>query len=234
MANTAKMMTTERRQRDSRLLALEDSIAQYELSRSVGLQRVASGDVTLETAREFARQYYPVCLEFPIFLALCISRIYDQSARMLLVENLYEEHGELDLAKAHPVLFRHFVEAVGCDPVLVGRARKGSIAEKLIVRYTENCSSVREHVALAYLYSFEKHFSAANDCLARGLRKAKLVPEDRLIFFDIHAVHDVKHAAQLQEALLRVTCTEQHWREVCNAAEESAEVLSEFFKTVFG
>jgi pyrroloquinoline quinone (PQQ) biosynthesis protein C len=223
----------ERRQRESRISALEDAIKGYELSRSVGLQRVAKGDVTLETAREFARQYYPICLEFPIFLALCISRVYDQSARALLVENLYEEHGELDLTKAHPELFREFVEAVGLDPLLVSRARKGSVSEMLIRRYTENCSSVREHIALAYMYSFEKNFSGANACLAKGLRGVALVPEPKLIFFDVHAVHDIKHAAQLQEALLRITCTAQHWREVCDAAEESAATLYEFFDTVF-
>jgi hypothetical protein len=47
-------------------------------------------------------------------------------------------------------------------------------------------------------------------------------------------VHDVKHALQLQEALLRVTCTTQHWREVCDAAEESAETLYGFFDAIFG
>jgi pyrroloquinoline-quinone synthase len=230
---TPPVFPRERRQRESRLLALEDSIAAYELTKSPGLQRVATGDVTVETARELARHYYPVCLEFPTFLALCISRVHDLKARMLLVENLYEEHGELDITKAHPELFRAYVEAIGHDPELVSRARKGSVAEQLIVRYTENCSSVREHVALAYLYSFEKHFSSANDAIARGLRKAGLVPEEALIFFDVHAVHDVKHAAQLREALLRVTCTSQHWREVCDAAEESAETLYTFFDSVF-
>lgn len=227
------MPPVERRQRDSRLAALDEAIARWELSAMPGLQRVRRGDVTMETARQFAREYYPVCIEFPIFLALCISRVYDQSARALLVENLYEEHGELDLTKAHPVLFKRFVEAVGLDPNIVDRARKGSIAERLIGPYTENCSSVREHIALSYLYSFEKHFSAANAAIAEGFRIARIAPDESLVFFDVHAVHDVKHASQLQEALLRITCTEQHWREVCDAAEESAETLYNFFAAVF-
>ena len=75
---------------------------------------------------------------------------------------------------------------------------------------------------------------AGHECLARGLRTAGFLPEESLVFFDVHSVHDVKHAAQLQEALLRVTCTAQHLREVCDAAEESAETLYNFFESVFG
>lgn len=92
-------------------------ILEYVVSKSEALQRFAKGSSANKSiALSLAREFQPFCFEFPLFLAAAISHIRDDKSRLLLVSNLYEEHGNLELDRFHPALFRKFMQGVGVDP----------------------------------------------------------------------------------------------------------------------
>src|SRR5574341_1461456 len=92
-------------------------ILEYSIPKSAAMQRFASGDAPHESiALSLAREFQPFCFEFPLFLAAAISHIRDGRSRLLLVSNLYEEHGNLDIERLHPALFRKFMHGLGVEP----------------------------------------------------------------------------------------------------------------------
>ena len=101
---------------------LDRVVLEYAIPRSDAMQRFARGETRSDaTARTLATEFYAFSHEFPLFLAAAISHVRDEASRLLLVHNLYEEHGNLELDRVHPKLFRQFVEGLGLQSAALER-----------------------------------------------------------------------------------------------------------------
>lgn len=63
---------------------LDRRVLAHAIPGSEAIQRFARGDVQIGAAVALAREYYPVCLEFLLFLATAISHVRDERTRVLL------------------------------------------------------------------------------------------------------------------------------------------------------
>jgi pyrroloquinoline quinone (PQQ) biosynthesis protein C len=203
-------------------------ILEYAVSKSQPLRQFAEGNSSNKSiALSLAREFQPFCFEFPLFLAAAISHIRDDKSRLLLVSNLYEEHGDLELDRFHPVLFRKFMSGVGveADSLELDPASPGVQAAE---RVTAICREGPAYKALATLYAIELSFAPICDVIVAGLKHLKLSAEAEH-FWILHSGADVEHAEQLRKALLTVCRSPEEWR----SAVELAGEISQMFFTLF-
>ncbi len=185
----------------------------------------------INAAIALAREYCPVCLEFPLFLAAAISHVRQERTRLLLVGNLYEEHGDLDPARTHPALFRQYIRALGLEPDALATPITDSPGARVVERFRTVCREGPDYRALAMLYAFETLFSPACAMVVSGLRHLPLTPGAPL-FFEVHAVADVAHAEQLRVALFAACRSEEEWRVAVETAGEASRLLYILFDSV--
>ncbi len=195
------------------------------------LNIMSSGKVEKHAYAYFAKHYHPIAKIFQQLLAALISKSDNEEVRIILVENLYEECGNLDISKSHVELFSRFVRSLGLsDKDTVTSEDQSSVL------YLENlkhiCFNEPIHKGLAVLYIFEKTFCHICKMISDGLRKQRLVTDDNLEFFDIHAVVDVKHSEQLMQALSMECVDDESWGEAVEAAAENASLMHAFYNSI--
>jgi pyrroloquinoline-quinone synthase len=205
-----------------------DALVQgWSIDRSAAMQRFARGEGRgREVAETLAREFYSFCIDFPLFLAAAISHVRDEQARMFLVANLYEEHGELDASRIHPELFRNFVRAIGLDPNDLSVTVPGSIGAEAAAHVMDICRQGPAHRALAALYAIELLFGPICDLLARGLEQLAY-GEQATHFFVLHSGADVVHSEQLRSALARSCRSEA---DLFDAAAIAVDVACMFYR----
>lgn len=219
-------------QSENRSEEIREKVLQFSIDKSVPFAQMTSSGLTMKAAQAVAKQYYPVNFAFPLFLAAAISHTPNDVARILLVDNLYEEHGSSKLEDSHTRLFEHFIRAVGLNPEECRVAPSGSPEEETVNQYNRLCYSGEQHQALAVLYAFEELFSPISEAISQGLKKSNILPEKDFTFFPLHGVVDIEHARKLREALLAVVSTDTEWAEALEAATIGAKTLSTLFDTI--
>ena len=138
---------------------LDRVVLEYAIPRSDAMQRFARGETRSDvTARTLATEFYAFSHEFPLFLAAAISHVRDEASRLLLVHNLYEEHGNLELDRVHPKLFRQFVVGMGLQPAALERYDQRTAGVQAAEWVTQICRTGPAHRALGAIYVTELLF----------------------------------------------------------------------------
>lgn len=207
-------------------------ILRYAIPKSAAIQSFAAGKIPREaTARAIAGEFFPFSEEFPLFLSAAISHVRDEPARMLLVHNLYEEHGNLAGAdRMHPALFRAFCRGVGLTTEKLegqGPLAPGVQAAHMVMEICRRGPATR---AVAALYPIELMFGPTCDIVISGLKHLHLSP-DAMDYWFIHSSSGVEleHAEQMRQALFRSCKTEADWEEAVGVAEDVAQTFFELF-----
>jgi pyrroloquinoline quinone (PQQ) biosynthesis protein C len=216
---------------------LDDRILRYAPSNSDAMRRCAADGMTRAVAEALARAYYPVSRRFPMFLAATISHIEDEETRLKLVENLSEEHGNLEIHFTHDALFRRYARALGVEPASVREAAPDSPTSRLLEHFETMCRGGPDYRALAMECAFETLFSPVSLMMADGLRRSGLVTDDAVVFFDLHGLADVAHSAEIRVALIRCVdasggSTGSVWDETLEIAEAGARLTFELFDSI--
>jgi pyrroloquinoline quinone (PQQ) biosynthesis protein C len=208
---------------------IDRAILDYAVHRSAAMQRFAAGGARSDSiALSLAQEFYHLCREFPLFLAAAISHVQDDESRLLLVSNLYEEHGNLDIERLHPALFRQFIRSMGLEPAVIEKVTEGSPGVEAAQTVTMICREGPAIRALATLYAIELWFGPACDMVLEGLRPLALSSEATR-FFVVHSGADIVHSAQLRKALFKVCKTADEWRTAVNTAAEASYLFYTLF-----
>ena len=208
---------------------IDRAILEWAVDRSDAMRKFASGEATSNSiALSLAHEFYPLCREFPLFLAAAISHVKDDESRLLLVSNLYEEHGDLDIERLHPALFRQFIRAMGLEPAVIDQITEGSPGVEAAQTLTTICRQGPAVRALATLYAIELWFGPACDMVISGLRPLALSSEGTR-FFVVHSGADIVHSQQLRKALLKVCQKPDEWRLAVQTAAEASRMFFTLF-----
>ena len=148
------------------------------------------GELSLDTLREYSRQYYHFEVNFPRYVAGAYSRILEPRDRRVLLENLVDEEGR---SPTHPELWRDFARAIGVGSLAY---RPAAATRELMTVYERHALGVSAPAALGALYAYESQFPAVAAEKSRGLRahygiRSRAAHE----FFRVHTVADVEHSA---------------------------------------
>lgn len=177
----------------------------------------SEGQLSKDTLKSYAGQYFRQVSSFPRFLSAVHSRCPEISARKVLLENLVDEelHGT-----DHPELWMQFAEGLGAlrHEVLNETALPETAA---MVSTFEDLASRSWKDGLCALYAYEAQVPAVSKSKIDGLQKFYGVNDDRTLeFFKAHMKYDVAHSdavASLIDAHAEPEAAKQATREAADA-----------------
>ncbi|MFN2615071.1 MAG: CADD family putative folate metabolism protein [Actinomycetota bacterium] len=182
----------------------------------------SKGELSIETLREYAKQYYNHVAAFPRYISAIHTQTEDLRARQYLLDNLNdEERGD----ENHPELWLRFAEALGCTRDDVRTA--DLLPETTACNETfKNITSSRGSIAgVAALYAYEAMIPAVSVSKIEGLRAFYGIDSDEALrFFDVHIEVDGWHADVARTLLAEATASEQE--AALDAASESLDAIN--------
>ena len=199
------------------------------------IQDFAQGRVPKENLARFAASYCFQVDNFKRFVAQVYANAEPRDVRELMLENLWEEHGEGDPSRDHTALVAKFGRALGADIDDVYAVEPIAEGREWIDRILRVCREEEFVVGLAAI-SFGIEFRTQTMAfLGQIYRDQYGLSEDDLEFFFMHLEADEEHAGRAIE-LVRKYCTTEEQLERCKAGVrevlEATKVLAEGMERV--
>ena len=166
------------------------------------LKRIEDASLDKIQLQYFAKQYDVYCKHFPRFLAACAANITDDTTRMPIVENLWEEHGEGKLEGSHRILYENFMDGMGISRV----AQKEIVPLPTTTICCENllnlCHDGHFLESLGALGPGTEFFTNEEySIILRGLQKYDFLSEEDVKFWAVHISLDEHHYSEMLEAI---------------------------------
>jgi pyrroloquinoline-quinone synthase len=194
------------------------------------LARCRAGQLTLPEVQVLAVQMYKFSKEFNRILAGILSRCPDESAQHVIVDNLFDEMGQGDLGQAHPELFRRFTRAIGIPDEALAVAPTAPETLNLIATYLEIPHQFGYLAALgAVCFASEGIVNSLYSQLYQGIVGAAPLPQESLIFFEVHIDVDDSHAANLAQLIEPRVTTPEQAQEIHQAILKAMDARVQFF-----
>jgi hypothetical protein len=201
-----------------------------------GLSAIRDRRLTTTQCAYVLRQYQRYVQGFPKFLALGLSKLDDDEARLPLVGNLWDEHGEGDLSKAHRNLYKGLIEKVLETSPQTATLLKCEYKDA-IVKFVSECEAALSGGSAAFAMGFlgpgtEGTTAELYAILPRLLHPFDLEGEDD--FFAPHCLLDVDHAklfAPAIEIVLRSNVPNAR-REYVEGAKTALDLERDFWNNV--
>ncbi len=168
-----------------------------------GLAAIGNQKLTQSHCAYILRQYQKYVQAFPKFLALGISKLDEDEARLPLVANLWDEHGEGDLTKAHRNLYRDLLAKVleAC-PSSASLLKRGYNAA--VTKFVAQCESALLAGTAPFAIGFLGPGTEGTTAQLYAILPRLLGPfnlEDDDIFFSPHCQLDVEHIRLFEPAI---------------------------------
>src|SRR5689334_13392552 len=102
--------------RAARVTAEADQVlSKSGIQRNPYLQALRDGSMSLEGFRRSQEQFFHAVTFFPRPMAALVGRIPNPKARIDILHNLVEEHGEFNEELFHHTTFQRFLRSLGSD-----------------------------------------------------------------------------------------------------------------------
>jgi pyrroloquinoline-quinone synthase len=197
------------------------------------LQRCRTGELSLAEIRILAVQMYSFCKEFNRILASTLSCCPDESAQLVILENLFDEMGQGDLNQSHPELFRRFTRALGMSDEALTAQLVTPETRTLIDTYLQIPHKYGYLAAVAAIcYASEGIVNSLYSQLYKGIIDTANLQKDCLIFFEIHIDIDDSHAANLARVIESSILTPEAENNIKQAITEAMDARLQFFNGI--
>ncbi len=174
-----------------RVRSIDRLLREHHLLKHPFYRAWSRGDLSIETLRSYAGQYYHFESNFPRYVAAAYSHLHDARDRRVLLENLVDEEGR---DPTHPELWLDFAEGLGLTRRAARSARPAPPTRALLAAY-ERLTSRTPASALAALYSYESIFPEIAAEKSRGIRAMYGITDPAAHeFFRVHTGADVEHS----------------------------------------
>ena len=209
---------------------IDSKVAERAMLKHPFYQAWTEGRLSIDTLRDYARQYFHHVEAFPRAVSAVHSACPDREGRRMLAENLSEEEGLEAGKQDHASLWLMFACGLGEDE---GAVRDQQLnAETLDLIDTFRRLSRRSYASgLGALYAYESQFPGVASAKIEGLiERYGITDEETLRFFRVHESADVEHSRVCRELLDRLP--QEQREEAVAAGEELAEALWNFLSGV--
>jgi pyrroloquinoline-quinone synthase len=187
------------------------------------------GRLERERMKLWAKQLYLLTRTGPRFLSAIHSNCDDFDVARWLIQNLYEEYGEMSDGKDHPSLCRNFGRALGMS---AEEMEAGPILEctHRFIDYAFHVTRTKHFVeSLAAIgVALEGVSARGGPMLAHALRHHYGFAEHEIEFFTEHADADIEHSQNTLELVLRHARTAELRERVKRAVREMTEKTIEW------
>jgi pyrroloquinoline-quinone synthase len=197
------------------------------------LNRCRTRQLSLQEVQVLAVQMYKFSKEFNRILARILSCCKDESAQLVILENLFDEMGQGDLNQSHPELFRRFTRALGIDDEILAIQAPTLETQALVNTYLQIPHQYGFLGALgAVCYASEGIVSTLYTQLYQGIIGAAPLPKESLKFFEVHIDVDDSHAAKLAALIEPRLTTHEELEKIKLAILEAMNARVQFFNGV--
>ena len=187
------------------------------------------GELSLETLKIYAREYYHHVAAFPRYLSRIHSNCADLKTRQILLGNLIEEEqGE----ENHPELWKNFAQGLGVSATDIAAKAQLPRTNRLVDGYFE---LVENDFAkgLGALYAYERQTPEVAKSKIDGLTKHyNITDEETLKFFNVHMQADEWHSQECADIIASLSPEDQ--AKAAQGAELGAKLLWGFLDEMMG
>jgi pyrroloquinoline-quinone synthase len=160
------------------------------------LQTLQDGTMSLESFRRSQEQFFFAVTFFPRPMAALVARIPSPKARLDILHNLVEEHGEFDEQQFHHTTFQRFLRSIGSQPEKLEEAAlpPGLRAFNSVV----TCACVLDEleVGVGCMGIIEHAFARISALIGQAAVRRQWVRQEELVHYALHAQIDERHAEE--------------------------------------
>lgn len=186
-----------------RLATLRRELFATPIERHALFESLTHGKFSRDAERSVAIEIFHVVDAFPRFLSALITSIEDFRLRMELVDNLYEEHGRMNLERVHVVTYRVFLRALGVSDEVLARGRPNLPSLCYTRALLDLCARQSAAEGLGALAVIEEVVARVSP-VAAAVGRARADGATIGTHFGAHEVLDVSHAEELYAVALRL------------------------------
>lgn len=157
-----------------------------------------NGSMDLTAFCHSQEQFYYAVKYFAQPMALLAARIPEPRARLTIIHNIVEEHGDFEPSRFHEATFRDFLRSIGCSPSL-------SPPESPVLSFNNLlagiCTQESLATALCCLGMIEYAFAEVSALVGQTVIENGWVEKENLAHYTLHAEIDRRHAAEFFEVV---------------------------------
>ncbi len=203
---------------------LKNKLSPYYLLKHPFYVQWTKGELSRESLRSYATQYYHHVSAFPRYISAIHSLCEDQKDRQVLLENLNEEEGAG--GDPHPDLWLYFAGGLNLKKEEVQSTPLSPGIQKVIQAFFTQARSSYAR-GLSALYSYEYQVPEVAETKIQGLKKYYGVTDKKsLLFFTVHKTADVEHRTAIETLLEKLSPSQKE--EALHSAVETAKTLWDF------
>lgn len=160
------------------------------------LTELADGSMSLECFRRSQEQFFFAVTFFPRPMAALVGRISDPKARLDILHNLVEEHGEFQEDLFHHNTFQKFLSQIGSDPQDRATRPIWPALRAFNSVLTSSCVLDELEVGIGCMGIIEHAFAGISACIGRAVTGRGWVKTDELVHYALHEKIDERHAEE--------------------------------------
>src|SRR5260221_312504 len=166
------------------------------IRRNPYLQALRDGSMTLEGFRRSQEQFFFAVSFFPRPMAALVGRISNPKARLDILHNLVEEHGEFNEELSHHTTFQRFLRSIGSDPEKLEAVPPCPALRAFNSVLTCACVLDELEVGVACMGIIEYAFAGISAAIGQAVVQRGWVRQEQLAHYALHAQIDERHAEE--------------------------------------
>jgi pyrroloquinoline-quinone synthase len=166
------------------------------IERNPYLTALEDGSMSLERFRRTQEHFYVAVRFFPRPMAALVARIPDPQARLDILHNLVEEHGEFRPEAIHEATFRGFLRSLGSQVDAVLDLPVSPVVRAFNSVLTTACVLDEVEVGICCMGIIELAFASISARIGRAVVRRGFVREQELVHYRLHAAIDERHAEE--------------------------------------
>jgi pyrroloquinoline-quinone synthase len=174
----------------------ERALEKSGIQRNPYLQSLEDGSMTLDGFRRSQEQFFFAVSFFPRPMAALVGRIPNPKARLDILHNLVEEHGEFNEESFHHTTFQRFLRSIGgqSDELEGGALTPALRAFNSVL----TCACVLDEleVGVACMGIIEHAFAGISATIGQAVVQRGWVQQKDLVHYALHAQIDERHAEE--------------------------------------
>jgi pyrroloquinoline-quinone synthase len=166
------------------------------IRRNPYLRSLEDGSMPLEEFRNSQEEFFCAVSFFPRPMAALVGRIPNPKARLDILHNLVEEHGEFDETRFHHTTFQDFLRSIGSD---TDKLQSRPVSPSLrAFNSVLTCACVLDEleVGVACMGIIEYAFAGISATIGQAVVQNGWVKQENLVHYALHAQIDERHAEE--------------------------------------
>jgi pyrroloquinoline-quinone synthase len=173
-----------------------DALARIGLAGNPYFAALTDGSMSLAGFRESQKHFFYAVTFFPRPMAALVGRIPEPKARLDILHNLVEEHGEFEESQFHHNTFQRFLASIGADPGPLTTAPVPTPLRAFNSVLTSSCVLDELEVGVGCMGIIEHAFASISATIGRMVVEREWIAADDLVHYKLHAAIDERHAEE--------------------------------------